>query len=289
MKRFFIIGNPRSGTSLLRLMLNQHSEIIVPPEAGFMVYFFNKYYRKNLKLAQNHKSCIKDIQNSKKFNFWKLNLYESSINSKLQKTHSYLELCDKVYALYANQQKKKYLWIGDKNNFHIDYINLLSSNFPNCKFIHIVRDGRDIAASYNKLEKLRKPDNSFYFPKIPKSVKDISINWKNNLNKIDEEFSKISENRTITIKYEDLVNKPVEILEIIMSYLGLKFDIKMLNYHHNNRLKFDEPIEFYDWKKNTFNPLSNKRVGTHLSVLSKSEIEIFESYSREKLEKFGYL
>jgi hypothetical protein len=61
MQRFFIIGNPRSGTTLFRLMLNKHSKMIVPPEAGFLVWLykdikdenFNKGYRKFIELLRD--------------------------------------------------------------------------------------------------------------------------------------------------------------------------------------------------------------------------------------------
>jgi hypothetical protein len=42
-KQVFIIGNPRSGTSLLRIMLNSHSSMVVPPECGFIQWWYQKY------------------------------------------------------------------------------------------------------------------------------------------------------------------------------------------------------------------------------------------------------
>jgi hypothetical protein len=74
MDRFFIIGNPRSGTTLLRLMLNKHSEIIVPPEAGFLVWLY-----KNLKVDyfnNGYKIFLEDLKATNKIESWNLNYNE---------------------------------------------------------------------------------------------------------------------------------------------------------------------------------------------------------------------
>ena len=122
---FFIIGNPRSGTTLLRLMLTCHPNIVVPPECGFAVWWYPKY--DNLKNWINDETLIQqfldDLMISKKIESWQINfpeLFKYLITSKPQ---SYGDIVSSVYEWYGlNQGKNISIW-GDKNNFHIRYIH----------------------------------------------------------------------------------------------------------------------------------------------------------------------
>ena len=68
---FFILGNPRSGTSMFRLMLNAHSKITVPPESGFALWFVDKY--SNIEFNQEiYLQFINDLFIAKKFETWEL-------------------------------------------------------------------------------------------------------------------------------------------------------------------------------------------------------------------------
>ena len=65
---FFILGNPRSGTTLLRLMLDAHPKMTVPPECGFIVWFYDKYksWSDSDKSTLNIQMFIEDLQTAKK-------------------------------------------------------------------------------------------------------------------------------------------------------------------------------------------------------------------------------
>ncbi|MGB0789818.1 MAG: sulfotransferase, partial [Marinirhabdus sp.] len=72
--RVFILGNPRSGTSLLRLMLNQHSSIVAPPESGFSLWWLHKYgnWCKADNAPQKINGFIDDVLSSRKIETWHL-------------------------------------------------------------------------------------------------------------------------------------------------------------------------------------------------------------------------
>src|SRR3990170_5812962 len=161
----FIIGNPRSGTTLLRLMLTCHHNIVIPPECGFAIWWHKKY--KNWDVDSS-RCCLNefmnDLFNSRKFETWNLKreLLEQFLAER--RDQNYSDLISSIYEFYARQQKEKFERWGDKNNFHINHIETISGLFSEAKFIHIVRDGRDIACSYRKLygEKF----DSQYAPKL---------------------------------------------------------------------------------------------------------------------------
>ncbi|MEE2987827.1 MAG: sulfotransferase, partial [Nitrospinota bacterium] len=67
----FIIGNPRSGTTLLRLMLTCHPNICIPPESGFMIDLYKTYYRCQVD-SKSLQNFITDVLSSQKMETWKI-------------------------------------------------------------------------------------------------------------------------------------------------------------------------------------------------------------------------
>ena len=120
--KLFVIGNPRSGTSLLRIMLNSHNKIVVPPECGYMQWWYSKY--KDWSVSSNLQDFIDDLSTSKKIETWQLDyklLYEYL---KDNQPESYQSLIFKVVEFYgfAKHNKLQTEVLGDKNNYYINHL-----------------------------------------------------------------------------------------------------------------------------------------------------------------------
>ena len=113
---FFILGNPRSGTTMFRLMLNAHSKITVPPDSGFALWFAKKYRNISEFNESVYSDFVTDLLKAKKFETWELNYNDllSLINKEQPKI--YVELIELVYKAYAIKQNKHPFIFGDKNN-----------------------------------------------------------------------------------------------------------------------------------------------------------------------------
>lgn len=140
---FFIIGVQRSGTTLLRLLLNEHSEIGIPEEAGFLMPFITKGLLKERSLNKNRRDKIAAylIQNEQ-YARWKI---QHGTTKKVLSQHKTMR--EIIVALYYTSQKgisdELPTIVGDKTPSFIRKVDLLATSFPDAKFIHIVRDGRD--------------------------------------------------------------------------------------------------------------------------------------------------
>ena len=122
----FIIGNPRSGTSLFRMMMSSHSSIVVPPECGFIQWWYKDYGNwsiENSKSILDIKKFVSDLKTSKKIETWELDFQslENLINK--EQPISYKELTSLVIKQYANQKEKYPVVLGDKNNYYIDHLD----------------------------------------------------------------------------------------------------------------------------------------------------------------------
>lgn len=285
----FIIGNPRSGTTLLRLMLTCHRNIVIPPECGFAVWLYDKY-RHWEPLEKNSDSLlmgfIHDLMHCRKIETW--NVEEKNLFEFLsgRKPSSYSDLVSYVYEWYGLSQGRNFKRWGDKNNFHIHHILTIKAMFPNACFIHIVRDGRDVACSYKKLNERRI--DSPYAPGLPNRIEDIAEQWKANLEIATKSFATIGWENVYEINFKDLILDTEMSLRNLCKQVGEEYDPSMLNYQVTNRERGLEPKEFLQWKEKTLKPPIRGEVGRYKSELTEQEIHIFQSIAAKELANYGY-
>jgi len=281
---FFILGNPRSGTTLFRLMLNSHPSIVVPPESGFMQWWYNKYGN-TTKLDFDNivfiEKLVKDILSSKKIEEWSLTTNDLIDIIPDNRPKNYAEFCVLVYKLYGISKGKKDFIIGDKNNYYINHLDVLNKIYPQAKYIHLVRDGRDVASSYLNLNKI--DSKSVYKPNLPVDIEDIANEWKNNVDAID---SFIKQKSSLKVKYESLITKPEETLRIVTDFLQIDYSHEMLNYY--NKDNFDEPNSTIDWKKKTMKKVDSSNLNKYKKVLSIEQINKFNNIAATTLKRNEY-
>lgn len=285
----FIIGNPRSGTTLLRLMLNNHKNIVVPPECGFAVWWYDNYKNWNQHLSQNKQhveSFIHDLSTSRKVETWNLDYATLGDFIQAKKPANYTELVSSVYIYFGISNQRTFQRWGDKNNFHIQYIDVLDNIFPNSLFIHIVRDGRDVACSYRKLK--QKKFRSKYAPNLPFDIAEIASEWTENIQMAVSQFQTIGCHRVCQVRYEDLVTASQVELTKLCEFLEEPYDEQMLNYYVYNRQEEQEPAEFLQWKSKTLESPTTSEIGKFQVKLTSEEIGLFESIAKPILVQYGY-
>lgn len=276
---FFILGNPRSGTTMLRLMLNSHSLIGVPPESGFIQWWYSKYLCWSVSDTNNRRTLdafLHDILSSTKIENWKLSKKELIEYILLNQPKFYSELIDCIYKFYTRNK----CLIGDKNNYYIHHLDILSTIFPRAKFIHIIRDGRDIANSYRNINKLDQ--NLKYLPKFSSNIKDIANEWRDNLDKIEKHISK---HQSISIRYEDLISDSIQTLTKICQFLDVRFENQMLEFYLHN----DEPQSTLFWKGKTKGKVDENNKKNYLSGLTTQDVLIFNEIANDTLIKYNYV
>ena len=279
MNPFFIIGNPRSGTSLLRLMLNNHPQITVPPECGFALWWAEKYQNMTTYNNSVYLEFAKDVFKSKKFETWgitKNDVLETLIS---QQPNNYVGLVNSVYFSYSRFKKKKSSLFGDKNNYYISCLESLKSNFPDSKMLFIMRDGRDVACSYREVN--LKCIQSVYKPKLPKTISDIANEWSLN----SKQILKFQTLNSLTVRYEDIVQEPKIYLNKICKFLDVDYSEQMLLFYKNN----DEPEDFIQWKEKTQKNLDARSVGRYVKELTIEEQETFLKFAGSMLKRFSYI
>ena len=267
-------------------MLTCHRQITVPPECGFIHWLFEKYRNVDWNDPGCYEQFSLDVVASKKFETWGVSKIDLVTMLENIEPVTYAEACQSVIAAYERKHDKTATVFGDKNNYYLNHILLLNEIFPQCKFIHIVRDGRDVACSYKELA-IEKQSSKFK-PNLPTDINAIACDWKTNVNTIQEAFSQLEPSKVIEIRFGDLVKETKKQLTTICKFLGLEYDSTMENYASLNRQLELEPRALLGWKKDTTKPPVQQKSGRYLTDLTKDEILKFEQIAEAELKRYGF-
>ena len=262
---------------------------MVPPECGFVVWWYETYRdwsRASSQSGQTISRFIRDLGTSRKIETWNLDLGSLGEFISSEQPSNYAELVSCVYVLFGNSLGRAFRRWGDKNNFHINWIELLNDIFPSASFVHIVRDGRDVACSYRNLAKIET--DSRYAPHLPTGIEAIAAEWVGNLAKANSSFGAIGWNKVCEVRYEDLVENPQFELRRVCDFLDEPYDDRMLRYYAYNRREQQEPIEFLAWKSKTLEKPNTSEVGKFRRELTDAEVELFVRHARALLERYDY-
>lgn len=265
-------------------MLTSHENVVIPPESHFFLWLEEKYSRGINK--ENELNFIKDLFDSTKFETW--NISRKKIEKLiLGNSLSYSELIQSIYLLYGETHgKKDILAWGDKNKLWKEKLPNIVTHFPNTKFIHIIRDGRDVACSFRELKSIRT--NSKYAPKLPTEIDEIALRWHSNISVIERFLNTLKPGNKIALRYEDLLTNPSDELRKLCDFLKIGFSNSMLNYVEENLKHEYEPKEFIAWKHKLNQAIDVSNIGKHKSVLTSLEKQKFNSIASKWLVHYGY-
>ncbi len=267
----------------MRLLLHAHSKIVIPPEAGFALWLYPKY--SNFQFHDLN-SFLDDMGGTKKINNWNLDWDELKLFLRKVKPLSYNSLINSIYLYYARSISKPVERWGDKNNFYLNYICEIKELFPNACFIHIIRDGRNVACSYKELSK--KQFTSPEAPNLPNNIIEIAKEWSKNISLINNSFKQFNYENVIESRLEDLTSKPKETISKLMHFLEEDFETQMFEYYKINEKNGMEPPHYLGWKEKNTKPIQNESSEKFRTELTKEEIDYFNFYAKSNLIKYNY-
>jgi len=266
----FVVGCPRSGTTLLRMMLDAHPDVAVPPESHFIPQVWRARRRYQRGGIVNVERLMNDIRSTARVRAWSVpdERVRARIDGLDRPTIS--EVVTAVYMAYADQEGKT-RW-GDKTPGYSLDIPLLARLFPEARFVHLVRDGRDVAMSF--IEVIG-----------PKNFIEAAEVWTHRVRIARRDGSRLGPRRFIEVRYEDLIAEPDATLGQLCSLAGVEFSPEMLRYSE----RVDGSV-----------PEGERRIHRHLSKpvtkglrdwrrdMPADDVEAFEAVARGELLHYGY-
>ncbi len=255
-------GAPRSGTTLLRLMLDAHPDLAIPPESNWLAHFSQDVKNREcnatqfVHLLKNHPAvCI---------NWPDLHLEETDLMARLPSLRSF-SIADGIrIALFAYAQQHGKSLFGEKSPGNAHCFSAIQTLLPEARFIHIVRDGRAVCASWKQQR---------FAP--PGGLIGCVMAWKNWVQHGREEGKKCQ--HYLEIRFEDLVTNPEGTLKTVCAFLDLAWDTRMLEYHRSATQRLAEHRPHYDSEGR---PLitQEQRFDVHSSATRPPEIEKIDEW-----------
>ena len=204
---FFVVGCPRSGTSLLRDTLRAHPAISIPPESHFIPRLYAAWGDPDS--GHEASALARKILSLSRVRKWELELEPSDFSD----CRSFAEVLELLFGDFARRQGKPH-W-GDKTPQYVAHIPLLSRLFPDARFIHIYRDGRDVVESL------------LTTPFTPGNVFRAARGWRDYVQLGRDAGSTIAD-RYLEVRYETLVTEPKETMREVCDFIGEAFTEAML-------------------------------------------------------------
>lgn len=212
----FFVGRGRSGTTLLRSMFDTHPEMAIPYESHFTVTMAldrAKYESGSRFLVSRY---LEDLAVNWGFRRWGLPFAEVERFVVDGAPTTYAQATRLVYRAFAQHHgKTRY---GEKTPSFVLHISLLADLFPESRFVHVIRDGRNVALSYR--------DGGWG----PKTLGEAAIYWKRFVRRGREAGLKLGSRRYMEIRYEDLLEDPDAHLRKLCGFIDLEFYPSMLEY-----------------------------------------------------------
>jgi Sulfotransferase family len=279
-RRPLLIGAcPRSGTTLLRSLLNNHPEIAVPGETDFVMPIW---------LARESYGNLRDPANRRRIGEWifmedghggrRLRAggigREEAVERVVASPPTLGSIFSTCFRIYAEAHGKP-RW-GDKRPKYVHHVRAMFDLFPDAQFVNLIRDPRGAVSSLITL--------GWYPEKV--AVPSAASAWEASIRNLDRRAGALRPDQLLDIRFEDMALDPAASLRRVCSFAGLRDD--------------DEAIEQMIARENVGNlrqdrhwrirePISSAPVDAWRKRLRTRDVALVEHVTRPYMERFGYV
>ena len=264
----FVLGVSRSGTTMLRVILDRSPGIAIPDETFFVP-----------QLAHRHRGVVdpdellEDVRRLPRLAAWEVPLED--IAARLRPGLTTGEALDAVFQAYAAKHGKP-RW-GDKTPMYMRHLWLIDRLFPDAQYVHLIRDGRDAALAF-----LDMPEGVVTRTWAhPRSPAGFACEWRTEVQRARELGRRVGAPRYHEVRYEDLVSDTEGAVRSICSFADLPFEPAMLEFAgnvdvsakpHHQRLLQPPTRGVRNWREQ----------------MSAEDVRAFEAVAGDLLSELGY-
>jgi sulfotransferase family protein len=277
-----IVGVPRSGTTLLRMMLDAHPGLAIPPETGFLPPLVD------IQASPDNTRAAVDLIT--RFHTWPdFGFAADDLRAEVERCGDVTpaDVARTFYAFYAARFGKE-RW-GDKTPTYGAALDRIEQILPEARFIHIIRDGRDVALSVRPL---------WFRP--GETVEACAADWAARIDDTRARGSRVA--HYLEVRYEALVTQSTLVLQEICKFIDLRFEPQMLCYYlgagarlaeHQARYAEDGRVliskaQRVENQRLVKEPPRADRVGRWKTEMTAEDLERFDAVAGDWLARLGY-
>jgi hypothetical protein len=263
-----LLGVSRSGTTLLRVILDRSPGIAIPDESFFVPLLARRHGR-----TVDAQRFLDDIARITTIREWGVSL--ADVSARVDSDMPTGEAIAAIYEAYAARAGKP-RW-GDKTPMYMRHLPLLEELFPDAQYVHLIRDGRDAALSF-----LQMPAGTFTRTWAhPTTPARFACLWRKEVGDARALGRRVGAPRYLAVRYEDLIADPEAAIRAICSFAAIAFEPAMLDYTgavdvaakpHQQRLLTPPTSGVRSWSEE----------------MSSDDVAAFESIAGDLLGELGY-
>jgi hypothetical protein len=240
----FVLGVSRSGTTLLRVILDRSPGLAIPDETFFIPQLASRHQS-----PVDPESFLDDLRRLPRLAAWEVSA--ADLAARLRPGMSVSEALDATFSAYAAKHGKP-RW-GDKTPMYMRHLGLIDRLFPDAQYVHLVRDGRDAALAF-----LDMPGGVVTRTWAhPRSAAGFACEWSTEVERARALGRRVGPSRYFEIRYEELVADTAAVVESVCAFAGAPFETTMLEYSkavdvsekpHHQRLLQPPTKGVRDWR-----------------------------------------
>jgi len=263
-----LLGVSRSGTTLLRVVLDR-SPVIAIPDESFFVPLLARRHGDRIRVE----AFLDDLRRIPTIAAW--GLAAEDVAPRLGDDMGVGAAIAAIFETYAERTGKP-RW-GDKTPMYMRHLTLLERLFPAAQYVHLIRDGRDAATSF-----LQMPEGTFTRTWAhPATPAQFACLWRIEVTDARALGRRVGRGRYLEARYEELVDDPERVVRAICDFAQLPFEPAMLDYAgaidvsdkpHQQRLLQSPTARVRDWR----------------TEMSAEDVHAFERIAGDLLAELGY-
>jgi len=268
---FFIVGNDRSGTTMLRLILDRSREAAVPSESMLLRDFAHERRRGRLGEPGEAERFLAAVWRHPKVRLWKLEGEPPPVPPGLGHAEAYRFAVEAPFRAYARSQGKDRF--GDKTPAYLHCVDELFDVWPEARVVVLVRDGRDVALSLRGV------------PFGPNNVWSAARWWARGIRR-GLEAERRHPGAVLHVRYEDLCTEPERVTLSICDFLELAYHPGMLAIERSDPAKIVEDQS--GWFTSVWSGINADAIGKWRRELTARERSTFATVAGAELAELRY-
>ena len=277
----FVVGCPRSGTTLLGRLLNAHPQLAIIHEGRFVAAWYERRRGVTPDGAVTPQ-LVDDLLAFPPFRNVHVSREQLERLADGAEPVSYARFVSGVFDLHGAAKGKPL--VGDKTPHYVRSLPTLHALWPQARFVHIVRDGRDVCLSVGNWPKVVERGGAVarfsHYERDPVAIAALWWEWQVRLGR--EAGSGFGPHRYMEISYESLVDDPTAACRALCTFLDVPYDERMLAFHEG-RTRDDPGLD----AKQAWRPVT-RGLRDWRNDMPAGAVERFEAASGELLEELGY-
>jgi Sulfotransferase family len=277
----FVVGCPRSGTTLLGRLLDAHPELAIIHEGRFVAAWFERK-RGLTPEGRVTPALVESLLGFRPFKNVHVDREQLEALADGTGPVAYADFVSGVFDLHGAAHGKRL--VGDKTPHYVRSLPVLHALWPRARFVHLVRDGRDVCQSIRNWPKVAERGGAAArysgWERDPVSTAALWWEWQVRLGR--EAGAALGPQLYHELSYESLVVDPEAGCRALCDFLGLRYDERMLGFHEG-RTRDDPELDAKQAWRPVTPGLRNWR-----TEMPAAELERFEAAAGELLEELGY-